>query len=243
MDPIENTHPVKPLSSRSTLIVIVAIIVIQLLIALLSYPFLPNIVPTHWDAAGQINGYGSKWVDTFLFPAMTLGIYILIRVLLSIGPRMGSEHGGQRANGEIVDRILIGVFLVLLIVQLAALAASFHLPIDRSFIMCLVLSAMILYIGNYLGKLRRNFWAGIRTPWTLLNDTVWERTHRFAGWLFVGTGAIGIVLSFVPAVRVWGVIGLLLLDTLLACVYSYVIYQRLEVRGQDSVSPPFDGGA
>ena len=102
---------------------------------------------------------------------------------------------------------------------------------------------MILYIGNYLGKLRRNFWAGIRTPWTLLNDTVWERTHRFAGWLFVGTGAIGIVLSFVPAVRVWGVIGLLLLDTLLACVYSYVIYQRLEVRGQDSVSPPFDGGA
>jgi uncharacterized membrane protein len=243
MEHIKNTNPVKPLSSRSTLLFIAAIIGLQLLIALLAYPFLPPIVPTHWDAAGQINGYGPKWVDTFLFPAMTLGIFILIRVLLSISPRMVYGREGQRANVEIVDRLLIGVFLVLLVVQLTALAASFHLPVDMSFIISLVLSAMILYIGNYLGKLRRNFWAGIRTPWTLLSDTVWERTHRFTGWLFVGTGAVGIALSFVPSIRIWGIVSLLLLDIVLAFVYSYVIYQRLEAEGQNPVSPPFDGGA
>jgi uncharacterized membrane protein len=73
----------------------------------------------------------------------------------------------------------------LLVAQLVTLAQVFHLPINVSFIMALTLSAMITYMGNYMGKLRRNFWAGIRTPWTLVNDTVWERTHRFGGWLFV----------------------------------------------------------
>jgi uncharacterized membrane protein len=243
MEHIENTKPVKPLSSRPTLLFIAAIIGVQLLIALLAYPFLPSIVPTHWDAAGQINGYGPKWVDTFLFPAIALGIFILIRILLSISPRMGYGREGQRANVEIVDRLLIGVFIVLLVVQLTALAAIFHLPVNKSFIISLILSALVLYMGNYLGKLRRNFWAGIRTPWTLLSDTVWERTHRFTGWLFVGTGAVGIALSFVPSIRIWGVVGLLLLDAVLAFVYSYVIYQRLEAEGQNPVSPPFDGGA
>lgn len=241
MDPI-NMENVRPLSSRSTQIFILAIIGVQVLIALLSYPFLPDTVPTHWDVAGQVNGYGPKWVDTFLFPVITLGIYVLIRFLLSISPRIGSEGGGQRANVEVVDRILISVFLVLLVIQVTILAVIFHLPVDISFVICLLLSAMLLSMGNYLGKLRRNFWAGIRTPWTLVSDTVWERTHRFAGWLFVGTGVVGIVLSFIPVIRVWGVVGLLLLDVVLAAVYSYVIYQRLEESGKNPVSPPFDGG-
>src|SRR5450432_2235330 len=116
MDSIKNTEKAKPLSSRSTRIFILSIIGVQLLIALLSYPFLPDRVPTHWDIAGQVDGYGAKWIDTFLFPAMTLGVYVLIRVLLSISPRIGSEGGGQRANVEVVDRILISFFLVLLVI-------------------------------------------------------------------------------------------------------------------------------
>ncbi len=146
---------------------------------------------------------------------------------------MGTEEGGQRANVEIVDRILIGVFLVLLIVQLTVLAEIFHLPVDSLFVISLIVSAMLLYMGNYLGKLRRNFWAGVRTPWTLVSDTVWERTHRFAGWLFVGTGIIGIVLSFIPPIRIWGVVSLIVLDVVLAYIYSYVIYQRLEKSGKN----------
>ncbi len=147
MDPI-NTENVKPLSSRSTQIFILAIIGVQVLVALLSYPFLPDTVPTHWDAAGEVNGYGPKWVDTFLFPLITLGIYMLIRFLLSISPRIGSEGGGQRANVEVVDRILISVFLVLLVVQLTILAVIFHLPVDISFVICMLLSVNAAFYGK-----------------------------------------------------------------------------------------------
>ncbi len=89
MDTGENTERVKPLSSRSTQIFIMAIIGLQILIALVSYPFLPDTVPTHWDISGQVNGYGPKWVDTFLFPVITLGVYVLIRFLLSYQPQNG----------------------------------------------------------------------------------------------------------------------------------------------------------
>jgi uncharacterized membrane protein len=239
MDPTGNIDTINTRSSRPTQIFIASIIGAQLLIALLSYPFLPDIVPTHWNAAGQVNGYGPKWMGTFLFPAFSLGIYILVHLLLRISPRLNAN--GQRANSEIVDRIVAGSFLVLLTAQLITLAQASHLPINVSFIMSLALSAMIIYMGNYMGKLRRNFWAGIRTPWTLVNETVWERTHRFGGWLFVVTGLQGIVLSFVPSVNMWGIVTLLLLDTVLLCVYSYLIYRRVEAGGNNPVSPPFNG--
>jgi len=240
MDPTANTDTTETTSSRSTRLFIASIIGAQLLIALLSYPFMPDIVPTHWNAAGQINGYGPKWMDTFLFPVISLGIYILVHILLNIGPRLNTN--GQRATSEIVDRILAGSFLVLLVTQLVALSQVFHLPINVSFVMSLALFAMIIYMGNYMGKLRRNFWAGIRTPWTLVHETVWERTHRFGGWLFVITGLLGIVLSFVPSVHIWGIVSLLLLDAVLLSVYSYLVYRRLAAERGNPASPPFDEG-
>jgi uncharacterized membrane protein len=236
MDPIANTDTIPSRSSRSTYILIASIIAAQLLIALISYPFMPDVVPTHWNVAGHIDAYGAKWEGTFLFPALSLGIYILVHLLLSLSPRL---NNGQRANNEIVDRILAGSFLVLLVAQLVVLAQVFHQSINVSFVMSLALSAMIIYMGNYMGKLRRNFWAGIRTPWTLVNETVWERTHRFGGWLFVVTGLLGIVLSFVPPVHIWGIVALLLIDTIILYVYSYQIYRRLETERGNPVSPPF----
>ena len=209
----------------------------QILIALVTYPFMPEIVPIHWNAAGQVNGYGPKWMATFLFPAINLGTFLLVRLLLSLGPRLGSTN--QRTNMMIVDRILAAVLLMLLIVQLTVTALIFHLPVDALFIISLALSGLFLYMGNYFGKLQRNFWAGIRTPWTLSNDTVWERTHRVGGWLFFASGLIGIVLSFMPSMRFSGIIGLLVLDSVVLVVYSYLAYRQLESKGP--LAPPFSG--
>jgi uncharacterized membrane protein len=87
--------------------------------------------------------------------------------------------------------------------------------------------------------MRRNFWMGIRTPWTLTNATVWERTHRLGGWLFVAVGLIGIVCSFIPALRLWGVVVPIIAVSIFLYIYSYVCYQQ-QTRGErESLSPPF----
>src|SRR5258708_28004997 len=80
-------------------------------------------------------------------------------------------------------------------------------------------SVLFIFIGNYLGKLRRNFWAGIRTPWTLASDVVWERTHRFGGWLFVIGGLLGVIMSFISVLRVWGFI--VVVVAIVVILYAY----------------------
>jgi uncharacterized membrane protein len=86
-----------------------------------------------------------------------------------------------------------------------------------------------MVIGNYTGKLRKNFFVGIRTPWTLSSDAVWERTHRLAGWLFMLGGLVAIVATLV-GVPFWVAVAAVPAAGLIACVYSYFIYRAIEGR-------------
>ncbi len=71
---------------------------------------------------------------------------------------------------------------------------------------------------------------------------MWERTHRLGGWLFVLTGLLGVIMSFVPALRLWGLMAVLFIVIVVLFVYSFVIYQRYTVGGKEPLSPPFDTG-
>jgi len=243
VDPSEDNDgkvvPVRSTYSPVTLFALL-IIVIQILISLVTYPFLPAIVPTHWNAAGQVDAYAPKWVNAVLFPAVSLGVYVLIRLLVAVGPRLGAQ--GRRANQDVVNLILVGVLLFMFVLHLTATAIALGLPVDISFVMNLSLSVLLIFIGNYMGKLRRNFWAGIRTPWTLVSEVSWERTHRLGGWLLVVGGLLGIIMSFVPPLRYWGIISVLALIGVILVVYSYLVYQRAASGEGESLSPPFDQG-
>jgi uncharacterized membrane protein len=188
-----------------------------------------------------VNGYLPKLVNALLFPLMSIGIYALVRILMTIGPRLGYQNQRLASSG-VVNLILDGVLLFLLIVQLTTTAVVLGVPIDLQFVLCLSISILFMFLGNYMGKLRRNFWAGIRTPWTLTSDVVWERTHRLGGWLFVLTGLLGVIMSFIPWLRLWGLMAVLFIVIIVLVVYSYVIYQRYTVEGKEPLSPPFDTG-
>jgi uncharacterized membrane protein len=94
-------------------------------------------------------------------------------------------------------------------------------------------------LGNVLGKVRRNFWMGVRTPWTLASEVVWNQTHRLAAWLFVAAGLIGFALAMVlPPSAAWVLLLVLLPAALLPVLYSLVLYKRLEREGK--LEPPAD---
>lgn len=226
--------------SPATLLAIL-IIVAQIIISIAMYPFMPDSVPSHWNAAGQVNGYLPKLVNALLFPLMSIGIYALVRVLMTVGPRLGYQN--QRlASIRVVNLILDGVLLFILILQLTTTAIALGVPIDLPFVICLSISVLFIFLGNYMGKLHRNFWAGIRTPWTLASDVVWERTHRLGGWLFVLGGLLGVIMSFIPMLRLWGLMAVILIIVVVLVVYSFVTYQRYTVDGKEPLSPPFDTG-
>lgn len=230
----------KPAFEGSIDLLIWAIIAIQIIVAVYGFAVLPDTVPIHWGANGQANGYGPKWLGTFLFPLINIGIYVLVRVLLATGPRLGGREN-TAANLQLVKIILPSIMLFMLIVQLAATAQTLGMAFDMTMVLMLALSVLFLFLGNYMGKMRRNFWMGIRTPWSLANAVVWERTHRLGGWLFVAVGLLGIPCSFVPALRIWGIIVPLLAISVFLYIYSYICYQRQVQSGHEPLSPPFDG--
>ncbi|GAC1422464.1 MAG: SdpI family protein [Ktedonobacteraceae bacterium] len=239
MDPTENRskiHPSAPYSS--TTIVALLIIGLQIAIAAGTYPFLPAIVPSHWDAAGNVNGYLPKFTNALIVPLLSIGIFLLMRILLATGPRLTDQD--PRATQRISSLLLIGILLFMLVMQIITLAIPLGLPINVSFVINLAVSILFIFIGNYLGKLQRNFWAGIRTPWTLSSDITWERTHRLGGWLFVGVGVLGIITAFVPFLRIWGVVSLVLLVSAILVIYSYVVYRQVETSDRNPLSPPID---
>jgi uncharacterized membrane protein len=241
MDPSHNSGDAfssLPSSTRPTTILAIIIICLQILISLATYPFLPALVPSHWNAAGQIDSYMPKALNAILLPAISLGTYLLVRLLLAAGPKLGAQN--QRATLPVVNIILVGVLLLMLVVQLITIATALRVPVDVPLVISLSIGALLILLGNYLGKLRRNFWAGIRTPWTLASSTVWERTHRLGGWLFVAAGVLDIIMAFIAPLRIWGMLVLTLLIVVILFAYSYVVYQRSEARGGETLSPPFD---
>ena len=193
----------------------------------LVYPQLPESVATHWDAHGVANGFSPRWSLFLVIPGLMLGMMALFAALPWLSPRR-FEVGSFAPTSS---------FLMLLIVALLAYvhgvilwkATGGTLDIARS-----ILGAVALFtvaMGNVMGKVRRNFFIGIRTPWTLASERVWYATHRFAAKVFVAAGLLGFLLAFTP-LRIWAWIALMAAIVLVPLVYSLVLYKRLEKSGE-----------
>jgi uncharacterized membrane protein len=231
MDPLENdAETIRP-SSRKIIILVLLIIACQIVISLIAYPFLPEQIPLHWNIQGQINSYGPKLMVLAGMPLVSALLFFGIRGLTMLGPRLGGIH--QLTNLGWTEKMLIGLPLFMLAIQLVTIAVALKMVTDSVFYFDLLSGLVFIFLGNYMGKLRRNFWAGIRTPWTLVSDVSWERTHRLGGWLFVLAGFMFILSGFVPVLRVWGTMVMLALIVALLVVYSYVVYRRAEHQGRN----------
>jgi uncharacterized membrane protein len=180
-------------------------------------------VAVHWNAHGQINGYASP-IRAVATPMIMIAMLALLTVALpAISPR-GFEI---TPFVSVFVVVMLAVQAFILVIALGILLNATGHAAGKLVPRMLPLGVLLMIIGNYMGKLRKNFFAGIRTPWTLASDAVWERTHRVAGWLFMLAGLIVVVdgLAGVPIVYSVGVV---LAAVLIPAVYSYFIYRRVE---------------
>ena len=151
------------------------------------------------------------------------GLAAVFAVLPIISPRKFEIAPFARTYGIIV----LATLAFLLVVGTVALLAGAGHHVSVQLVAPVVVGALLMVIGNFMGKVRKNFFVGIRTPWTLTSDVVWERTHRLAGWLFVLAGLAWIVggLAHVSP-TVLGAIALAAGFT--PAIYSYFLYRRVE---------------
>jgi uncharacterized membrane protein len=189
----------------------------------LKYPGLPDPMPSHWNAAGQVNGWMPKFWGAFLFPIIMAALWLLFLALPRISPRGFEMEPFLRAWGVLKVTILgLMLFIGILVLRAATNGGALSQPA----VFC-GMGILFVVMGNLLGKVTRNFFVGIRTPWTLANEEVWYRTHRLAGKLFVAAGLVVVATSFV-GMHMWPMVVSLVVAGLVPVVYSYVIYRRLE---------------
>lgn len=189
------------------------------------YRDLPAVIPTHWDGAGQVNGHGPRLM-IFLEPLL-MGLTILLWPTL---PRVSPHKYGVEGFGDtwwFSGMVLAGLFAYIQCVQLAVLTQG-GLDIGRALMGGIGIAIVLL--GNVLGKVKRNFWLGVRTPWTLASDRVWYATHRLAGKSMV-VGGLVVLAAVLAGLPGYVATGALLAAALVPVVFSLVYYKRLERTG------------
>ena len=188
---------------------------------------LPERVPSHWDAAGRVNGWMPKPWGVFLLPLVMAVLWLLFQVLPKLSPRGFEMESFSRVWGIITAAVLTFLLFVEVLTLRAALTGALLSPK----IIFAAIGVLFAVIGGSLGKVTRNFFAGIRTPWTLASEEVWNRTHRLASKLFVATGLL-VVAAALLDLGFWLPLAALFAGALIPVVYSYVIYRRLYPRAQ-----------
>ena len=186
-------------------------------------PHIPDLVPTHWDARGRVNGYMPKPLGVYIVPLMMLALHGLFAALPRISPRKFEDESYAGAY-QVIHTATLAFLLFVTMISLRA-ATGEHIHIVQA--TCVAVGLLLIVIGNFLGKVRRNFLLGIRTPWTLANDEVWLRTHRLGGKTFVLGGAL-VIVGAALGVGVGFCSFVAVLAALVPAGYSYLVYRRLQ---------------
>lgn len=210
------------------------IIAAALVASAVVYPDLPERIPTHWNFAGEVDGWSPRAWGAWLMPVVIAFIWALMRWLPAIDPR----RKNYEKFGGAFEGIMLSVMVFMLVLHGLTLAAGLGYPVAMERVVPVGIGLLFIIIGNLLPRARSNWFVGIRTPWTLSSDRVWEKTHRVGGWLFV-LGGILISLSALLGASWshWLVIAVISVCSAGAVVYSYVEWRKERTATPAPASP------
>ena len=190
-------------------------------LALSAWPSAPDSVPVHWGLHGQVDRYGSKFEGLLLFPLVTVVLYIVMLALPNIDPGR-LNYAGFTGAYTLLRLGLVG-FMAALYGLMQIQIRGYKVDVEHAIF--ILIGILFVLMGSVMGKLRPNWFFGIRTPWTLSSKTSWVRTHRLGGWVFLIGGVAMIGTSMLPAARIYVLIGFGV-AVLWTVIYSYLVYRN-----------------
>ncbi len=192
------------------------------------YNNLPEKVASHWNFAGQVDGWSSNTFHGIFFPLLIICLYGLLLIMPMIDPQ---KENYQKFTGTY--HIFKGLIVATLsIIYFVTTLFNLGYQINVGVIVATTIGILMMIIGFYLKDIKENWFIGVKTPWTLSSPKVWEKTHKFSSWLFIIFGLIIIAAPHLSAIlaTILFVIGILGI-TLGSFLYSYVIFS-LEKKGK-----------
>jgi uncharacterized membrane protein len=212
------------MSTRTTTIFVLIMIAAAMLAGLLLWNRLPDQMASHWNINDQVDGYMSKFWGVLMLPLLSLGMLVLFLIVPSIDP-MKANIAQFRESFNLFIVLIVGFMLYLYGLTLAWSLGYNNFRMSGA--MLPAIGLLIIFIGFMMRQAKRNFFIGIRTPWTLSSDTVWNETHRIGAALFMISGALAFLGGFFGGTTAfWMMFAPIIGSTLFLLVYSYVLYQR-----------------
>lgn len=214
----------------------VGFVVLSVIVSLVASPSLPDHIVSNWDAGGSPNGTMPQFLGLWLFPSLTAGLIVVFAIIPRIDP-LRENIASFRGYYD--------WFVVIFAAYMFALHAGillFNLGYAFDFVNLVFVAAagLLYYAGVLVANAERNWFVGIRTPWTLSSETVWRRTHDIGSTLFKITAVLTLVGLLFGEYAIYFLVVPALVTTAVTVAYSYYLYERIE-RGSDPSSDPGSG--
>lgn len=216
---------------------LLAIVAAMFVASAVAWPFADDEIPTHWNARGEVDGYGGKLQGLLLLPAVAAGVWLLLAVI----PRWDPGRKNYASFGTAYLLTRAGVLAFLALIHAGVIAVAVGSGIDIYFLFPLGIGALLFGLGNVMPKFRPNYFAGVRTPWTLASAKSWTATHRLGGRLFMLGGVLFASMAFIRAEWfVMVLVGGMLAGIAILFIYSYRVWRDDPDRVPVGLVAPFE---
>ena len=200
------------------LVITSVMILLPILAGVLLWNQLPAQIPSHWNAAGEIDGWTSKAFSVFGMPLLLLAFQWLCVLGTLADPKR------QNHPTKILHLVFWIIPILSLLLHTVVYAVALGNEVRMEMVMPVFVGLVLAITGNYLPKCKQNYTIGIKIPWTLDSEENWNRTHRFAGRIWVVCGLIIALTGFIGGV--WILLPIFLLMVLAPVLYSYLLHQK-----------------
>jgi uncharacterized membrane protein len=220
------------MNSRHRFLIATVFVVISGAVSVLTAPELPTRMATHWNAAGQPDGTMPKAAALAFLPAMTA----VLLVVFALVPRIDPLRENIAAFRPVYDWFLVVFTAFMAVINGGVIAFNLGYEFDFTLLILTTVAGLFYYVGVLLEHAERNWFVGIRTPWTLSSADVWDRTHRLGSRLFKLTALVALIGLFFGEYAIYFLVVPALLTAGITVVYSYFLYEQLERDSEPDVT-------
>ena len=205
------------------------VFVLTIVMTLAAYPAMPDVVVSHWNAAGEVNGTMPKFWGLLLIPLLMAVFSALFLAL----PRIDPLRENYRKFQDYYDGFILVFTVFFLVIQLQIILWGLGIHVSPNLTMPVMIGGLFVYIGFLMGHAEPNWFVGIRTPWTLSSNSVWKKTHQRAGTLFKLAGVVSMIGALAGIYASLFILIPVIAVALYTVVFSYTEFKKEQKSGAE----------
>lgn len=202
------------------LIITSIIIILPMLVGVILWNKLPDKIPTHWNSKGEVDQYSSKAFTLFGLTGILLAVQWLCAIATSFDPKK------QNHPTKILHLVFWIIPVLSVVLYTITYLTAMGLDAKMEILLPIIVGLILAIVGNYLPKCKQNYTIGIKIPWTLNSEENWNRTHRFAGKLWVIGGVLIMLSGLLQNAFIWVFIPAIILMVFAPLTYSFILYKK-----------------